>query len=120
MNPLYDLAITYFEEEVLHNGPWAAADEGTRKRALKSAENELYNEYTRYDREKNPMPEKAIFEQALWLLRKDDSILKAEMGVTNINISGEFSMGLGGKVAKISPNAMKFLRTRKVGRYSWA
>lgn len=120
MMELYNLAVTYFDEEVLHNGPWLAADEGTRNRALKNAANELYNEYPRFDRELRPIPEKAIFEQALWLLRKDDSIMKAEMGVTNINISGEFSLGLGGKAVKISPNAKKFLRSRKVGRYSWA
>lgn len=116
----YEQAVDYFENEVLHNTAWIEADESSRKRAIKSAENELYNEFPRYDREKRPMPEKAVFEQALWLLRKDDSILKAEQGVTNINLTGEFSMGLGGKVAKISPNAVRFIRSRKVGRYSWA
>ena len=114
----YEEASAYFETEVLHNTAWVEANEDTRKRALKAAENELYNEFPRYDREKRPVPAKAQFEQALWLLRKDDSILKAEMGVTNINLSGEFSMGLGGKVSKISPNAMRYIRTKRVGRYS--
>jgi hypothetical protein len=114
---LYDQAVLYIENEILHNTSWTEADVPKRNRALKNAENELYNEFPRYNRDTKPLPETAIFEQAVWLLRKDDSILRAEQGVTNINLSGEFSMGLGGKVSKISPNAIRFIRSRKVGRY---
>lgn len=115
----YETALNYLDNEVLHNGAWTAADYPMRYRALKNAENELYLEFPRFNRETKPLPNTAIFEQTLWILRKDDSILKAEMGVTNVNISGEFSMGLGGKSQRISPAAIRLVRIngKKVGRY---
>lgn len=114
---LWEAAAQYIESEVLHNAAWTEADRPTQERALKAAENQLYLEYTRFDREKKPIDQKAIFEQAVWLLRMDDAVLKAEQGVTNINISGEFSMGLGGTFKKISPMAVSIIRKKRVGRY---
>ncbi|MFD9628673.1 hypothetical protein [Peribacillus muralis] len=113
----YEEAVTYFEEEVLHNTQWVDADESTRKRALKNAENELYITFKRYKVDKNPLPKEAIFEQTLWLLRKDDTILRAEQGVTNVNLSGAIQMSLSGSSPKISPNVVRILG-RKRGRYA--
>lgn len=113
----YEDALTYFDTEVLHNTQWIDADEGNRKRALKNAENELYETFKRYSTEKNPLPTKAIFEQALWLLRKDDTILRAEQGVTNVNLSGAIQMSLSGSSPKIAPSVTRMLGRRK-GRYA--
>lgn len=113
----YEDAVSYFENEVLHNSYWLSADESQRKRALKNAENELYSTFRKYSIDKNPLPMRAIFEQAIWLLRKDDTILRAEQGVTNVNLSGAIQMSVSGSSPKISPNAIRLLGRRR-GRYS--
>jgi hypothetical protein len=114
----YEDAVTYFETEVLHNSVWVEADEDMRKRALKNAENELYSFFTSYSREEKPLPVKAIYEQALWLMRQDDTTKKAELGVTNVNLSGEISISMSGTAKAISPTVFRIVRkSRKVGRY---
>ncbi len=113
----FEEANGYLTNEVLHNAAWLEADQPKQERALKNAANELYADFTKFTPNKRPLPPRAIFEQAIWILRKDDSMLKAEQGVTNINISGEFSLGLGGKTQRISPAAIKLIRAKKVGRY---
>ena len=113
---MYNEAVNYFENEVLHNDMWVEADEAMRKRALKNAENELYETFKRYKPSTNPLPMKAIFEQALWLLRKDDTILKAEQGVTNVNLAGAVQMSISGNTPKVSPIVIKMLGRRR-GRY---
>lgn len=112
----YEEAVTYFATEVLHNQAWVEATEDVRNRALKSAENELYETYRRYKKDTNPLPNKAVFEQALWLLRKDDNVLRAELGVTNVNLAGAIQMTVSGNSPKISPLVTKMLGRRK-GRY---
>ncbi|PEM08502.1 hypothetical protein [Bacillus wiedmannii] len=116
-----EAANKYFEEEVLHNTVWIEADENTRKRALRNAENDLYEYFSRFDKDTRPLADRVVFEQAFWLLRKDDVIQKAEMGVTNTTIMGEVSIsvrpGAGGAGGKISPTVIGLMRTRKTGRY---
>ena len=109
----------YFDGEVLHNDAWIAADELKRKRALKNAENVLYSHFTVFKPETKPLPAAAVFEQALWLLRQDDTTLKAELGYTNMSLSGEISVSMNSNVPKIAPNVNVILRKarRKVGRY---
>ncbi|MCS0827388.1 hypothetical protein NX029_26090 [Cytobacillus firmus] len=113
----YEEAVNYFENEVLHNQAWTSAEEAARNRALKNAENELYNNFRQYKPSVKPLPNKAIFEQALWLLRKDDTILRAEQGVTNVNLSGAVQMSISGNTPKIAPTVIKMLGRRR-GRYS--
>lgn len=115
----YEDAVIYFETEVLHNQPWLDAEETTRKRALKNAENVLYETFTSFNSEKKPLPAKAIYEQALWLLRKDDNVRQAEMGITNINLSGELSISMSQNQSDIAPTVKTIIRSArgKVGRY---
>lgn len=112
----YEDAVSYIENEVLHNQAWLEASEAVRKRALKNAENELYQVFKRYNKETKPVPNVAIFEQAMWLLRKDETILRAEQGVTNVNLSGAIQMSVSGKTSRIAPSVTQLLG-RRVGRY---
>lgn len=116
----YEEAVAYFENEVLHNTAFIEADPVKRNRALKSAENELYSSFPMFDKATKPLPNTAIYEQAIWLLRKDDTILKGELGITNINLSGEVSLSVSQKDNRIAPNVKNILRMsrKKVGRYS--
>lgn len=115
----YEEAVNYFETEVLHNQQWLDADETKRKRALKNAENILYETFTGFNRDKKPLPSKAVYEQAMWLLRQDDNVRQAEMGITNINLSGELSISMSQSQTRIAPNVQVIIRSArgKVGRY---
>ena len=112
----YEEADSYFLNEVYHNAAWLEADEDKRKRALNNAANELYTHFSKYDRDKKPLPNKAIYEQALWIMRKDDTILRAEQGVTNVNLAGAIQLSMSGKSQKISPAVTQLLGRRR-GRY---
>lgn len=112
----YQEADDYITNEVLHNSWWTEADEGKRQRALKNAENELYEVFSHYKPDTRPLPARAIYEQALWLLRKDDIVLRAEQGVTNVNLSGAIQVTVSGASTRISPAVMRIVG-RKKGRY---
>lgn len=116
---MYDDAVQYFETEVLFNDPWTTAENAKQLRALKNAENLLYSTFSMYNRDKKPLPQNAIFEQALWLLRQDDTTLKAELGYTSISLSGEINVSVNSNVPKIAPNVTAIIRKSrgKVGRY---
>ncbi|MED4840400.1 hypothetical protein P9695_08780 [Weizmannia sp. CD-2023] len=76
-------ANTYFST-VLHNAEWVDADDGTKTRALATAEQNLQ----RIVKSGFVIPKEAIFEQAIMLLRMDDSFFKAQLGQTQASVSG--------------------------------
>jgi hypothetical protein len=108
-------ADVYFNEYVLHNDEWVNADYSLKQRAVNSAMKQLYRHYTSYNQETRPIPDEAVFEQALWVLRIDDSFRRAEMGVTAINVAG-ISINMANVNRSLSPQVIAILG-RKVGRY---
>ncbi|MTV51052.1 hypothetical protein GJ688_19325 [Heliobacillus mobilis] len=108
-------ANTYFANHVLHNEEWLITDDLTRQRALLSAETQLYRVFRNYQPEKRHLPEEAVFEQALWLLRMDESVRKSEQGVKAVSVSG-LSITMEG-IRRISPEVIAILG-RRVGRYT--
>ncbi|QGG47649.1 hypothetical protein [Heliorestis convoluta] len=112
----YDVveADRYFTEQVLHNEEWFAVTLEIRQRALQNAANQLYRSFRRYHREQRPLPIEAIYEQALWLLRMDETIRKSEQGVKTVSVSG-LSISMD-KAKAISPDVFAIIG-RKVGRY---
>ncbi|MZP28691.1 hypothetical protein GTO91_03025 [Heliobacterium undosum] len=110
-----NLANTYFVTQVLHNEEWTAADDVTRHRALNTAETQLYRVFRSYRRDTRPLPDEAVFEQALWLLRMDETVRKSQQGVTSVSVSG---LGISmNTVPRISPEVIAILG-RRVGRYA--
>lgn len=116
----------YFAAEVLHNEPWEEADDDRKLRALNNAENILYRHYSEYyepSDESKQIPKVAVFEQALWLLRQDDAILAAEMGVVQTTVSGISVLTKGEAVDLIAPEARRIvnddLGNNASGRFSW-
>jgi len=96
----------YFDTYVLHSEAWDEADETRQTKALNQAEKDLYEYFTDFDMVENPLPDEAIYEQALWLLRIDEALQKAEMGVTNITVEG-ISISVSSPPPKISPKAIQ-------------
>jgi hypothetical protein len=105
-------ANTYFETYVLHSEPWDNANDAKKQKALNNAEMILYREFRElYDKEdpelQIPLP--AICEQAIWMLRKDDTILRSEMGVTGITVSGISVQTKGIGSPLIAPEALRII-----------
>ena len=108
-------AENYFLNNVLHNTEWVEAEAGRKQRALKNAGNQLYRMYRNsYDETIKPLPDEAVYEQALWLLRIDDSIRKAEQGVSSISVSG-INISVQKVNLSVAPEVLNILG-RRVGR----
>ncbi|MTV49848.1 hypothetical protein GJ688_12785 [Heliobacillus mobilis] len=108
-------ANTYFTNNVLHNEEWMTIEDSIRQRALNNAETQLYRVFRNYRPDTRPLPEEAVFEQALWLLRMDETVRKSEQGVKAVSVSG-LSISMEG-VRRISPEVIAILGCR-IGRYA--
>lgn len=73
----------YFSE-VLHNTEWVEADTDTKNRALKTSQRQL----SKIVPSDFVLPNEAIFEQAILLLRVDDGFLQAQLGVSQTSVAG--------------------------------
>ncbi|OYD08542.1 hypothetical protein [Paludifilum halophilum] len=104
-------AVSYFDTEVLHSGAWDEADDALRQKALNNAERILYRTYGKtYDIDDSSkwMPEEAVYEQALWMLRQDDAVQKTELGQVGVSVSG-ISVQMAGKPQYIAPEARRII-----------
>lgn len=107
-------ADNYFTDNVLHNDEWLNADRPTKERALNNSKNQLYRHYRAYDPINKPLPDEAVFEQALWLLRIDDTMKRVQQGVRSINVNG-ISIQVDRIHNTFSPEVIAILG-RRVGR----
>ena len=99
----------YFTEFVLHNDAWVNADNDSKQRALNNASLILSRHYGNCT-----IPEEAVFEQAIWLLKISEARKQAEQGVTSYTVDG-ISISLSQIDRTISPNVISMLG-RRVGR----
>lgn len=108
-----DLAEEYFGTNVLFTDEWDSAEYSKKDKALNNAENQLYRYYSSYDitDTTKQIPATAIYEQALWLLRLDESIRKAEQGVRQISVSG-VTIAIDRAPDYIAPEVRKILGRR--------
>jgi hypothetical protein len=101
-------ADTYFQTEVLLNEAWVNADQDTKSRALKNAENMIYRAYRNYNKETKPVPEVAIFEQSYFILLIDETVQKSALGVKQVSVSG-ISISVDAPAYPISPEVRMIL-----------
>lgn len=106
-----DLAVAdkYFSESVLHNDAWVNADNDSKQRALNNASNILSRQYRN-----RTIPDEAVFEQAIWLLKISEARKQSEQGVVSYSIDG-ISVSLSQIDRTIAPNVIQILG-RRVGR----
>lgn len=107
-------AEVYFATQVLHNEEWTVVEPVQKQRTLANAKAQLYRIYRQYNENTKPIPDEAIYEQALWVLRIDDSIRKAEQGVRSVSVSG-VSVAVDRVNLMVAPQAALILG-RRVGR----
>jgi hypothetical protein len=99
----------YFTEQVLHNDAWVNADNDSKQRALNNAASIL----NRYYKRRN-IPDEAVFEQAIWLLKISEARKQADEGVVQYSIDG-ISVSLSQIDRTIAPSVLQILG-RRVGR----
>jgi len=114
VNVTVNEADAYFSTNVLWSEEWDTATTVQKEKALTNAENQLYRYYKNYDITNKPIDNIAVYEQALWLLRLDDSIRKAEQGVKNISIQ-RINIAIDSASSYIAPEVKRILGVR-VGR----
>lgn len=116
-----DLVVSYIDENVLHSKLFDTATDVDRKKAVNQASNTLIRYMSDTYESKEAIPVEDIAEQVLWLLRIDDSLQRAEMGTTSIDIDG-MSINMTEMDRTIAPNLLKLygvtdIRKRRVGSY---
>ncbi|PGM50812.1 hypothetical protein CN949_16095 [Bacillus thuringiensis] len=102
---------SFIDENILHSDVFDAADVNKKQKAVKNAVNVLQNFYG----SSRQLSAEAIANQAIWMLQIDDSIRRAEQGVTNVNVMG-ISISMAQIDRSISPQVIRTLG-RRIGRY---
>ncbi|CDQ21702.1 hypothetical protein [Halobacillus karajensis] len=107
---------TYIETKILNSDVFESETEVTQQKAVTNAEEILYFSFPRYSREDKPLPVEAIAYQTIWILSKDDSIRKAELGVASQSIDGMTQTFTKGDKT-IAPEVNRILKKRRTGYY---
>lgn len=113
---LFDDVKAYINENILHSEEFDNADETKQRKAVNNAEKLLYSLYKRYNPNTNPLPIEAIAYQAVYLLRKDDSTIRAENGTTSVSIDG-IGLTYAQVNRTVSPDVIRILG-RRIGIYT--
>lgn len=120
------LVNNYIEENIYHSKLWDKADNRSRIKAINNSEKIIYRVLSKYV--KGDIPVEFLAEQAVYLMRLDDTFLRAELGATNITLDG-VSVSIKNKDRTIAPAILDSLgitpdaitgglSRRKVGKYS--
>lgn len=99
----------YFTESVANNDAWVNADSDQKQRALNNASNIISRRYPN-----RTIPDEAVFEQAIWLLKISEARKTAEQGVTSYSIDG-ISVSLSQIDRTLAPETIAMLG-RRVGQ----
>lgn len=116
----------YIDENIYHSKVWDIADNKARLKAVNNSERILTRVLKKYLG--NEVPIEFIAEQAVYLMRIDDTFLRAELGATSITLDG-ISVSIKDKDRTIAPAILDSLgitpdaitggiSRRKVGKYS--
>ncbi len=114
----------FIAENVYHSDVYDRATDVQRQKAINSAKRTLQRVLPHFYSEQVPI--EAIAEQAIWLMRIDDTMQRAEMGVTSISIDG-ISLAISEKNRSIAPIVLELngitetaLTKRKTAHYQRA
>lgn len=116
----------YIDENIYHSKVWDIADNKARLKAVNNSERILKRLLSKHLGAEVPV--EYLAEQAVYLMRIDDTFLRAELGATNITLDG-VSVSIKDKDRTIAPAILDSLgitpdsitgglTRRKVGSYS--
>ena len=119
----FNLVSQYIEDTVIQSFVWDNADIKIRKKAVRRAEITLRNIlFDVFGTEEIPV--EIVGEQAVWILKLDDTIERAELGMKNVWVDGTM-ITVSDKDNSICPLIYKMLgipvtktgKRRRVGNY---
>lgn len=119
---------TFIEENILHSSVWDEAEEKLRRKAVNNSVLTLTRLLARYFPNPEEISVDILANQSVWILRVDDTFLRAEMGASYIQMSGVM-VNIKDRDRSICPYVLDVLgitpdpitgglSKRKVGRYS--
>lgn len=119
---------TFIDENILHSSVWDEAEEKLRKKAVNNSALTLTRMLPRYFPNDEEISIDVLANQVVWILRVDDTFLRAEMGASYIQMSGVM-VNIKDRDRSICPYVLDVLgitpdpitgglSKRKVGRYS--
>ena len=112
----------YIDENILHSAVWDNADEKTRKKAINNSIRTFNTFLKKYYKDEIPVDH--LSEQVLWMLKIDDSVQRAELGMSYIQVDGvsinisEMDRTICPYVCKVLNVPVGFLSRRRVGSYA--
>lgn len=112
---MFDDVKTYISENIYHSAPFENLTEDKQRKAVNQAEKILYAAFKGYHPERKQLPVDAVSYQVLWLIAKDASIQKAELGLASQSIDG-MSQSFIAMDRTIAPEVKRIL-SKRVGSY---
>lgn len=111
----------YIKSNVLHSNAFDKADSLQKEKAVNQARNMLVRFLPHIYSSLESVPVEDVAEQALWLLKMDDSVQRAEQGATSIRVDG-ITINYSDMDRTIAPNIQRLhgvrsIRQMKVARY---
>lgn len=100
----------YIDENILQSAVWDNADDRVRQKAINNATRILKSNLSKYY--PDTIPVEHLAEQVIWMLKIDDSLQRAEMGITYIQVDG-ISMNISDVDRTICPFIYKDLKLPK-------
>lgn len=100
----------YIDENILQSAVWDNADDRVRQKAINNATRILKSNLSKYY--PDTIPVEHLAEQVIWMLKIDDSLQRAEMGITYIQVDG-ISMNISDVDRTICPFIYKALKLPK-------
>ena len=84
----FEEVTTYIDENILQSVLWDAAEDSVRKKAVNNAEHTLKTLLADVYKGQNSIPVDDVAQQAIFMLKIDDSFQRAELGVVQMSIDG--------------------------------
>lgn len=108
----------YILENILHSDVWDKAEEIKKVKAMNNAKSTLLAHLAKYFPAEEDLSVSYVAHQAVWLLRIDDTILRSELGISYIQMSGVM-VNIKDKDNSVAPFVLASLglKTRKVASY---
>lgn len=118
----------YINENIYHSAVWDEAEENMKAKAVNNSVAVLLNILKDYYKADTEIPIDVLAHQTVWFMRIDDTFLRAEMGVTYIQMAGVM-VNIKNKDRSIAPFVLDKLNItpdpitggitrRKVGSYA--
>lgn len=111
----------YIKSNVLHSNAFDKADSLQKEKAVNQARNMLVRFLPHIYSSLESVPVEDVAEQALWLLKMDDSVQRAEQGAKSIRVDG-ITINYSDMDRTIAPiiqrlHGVRSIRQMKVARY---